>query len=71
MKLKKSKDQDLNLRRGFFFATGLLLVLLIIYILLEWKTPEDNDGYDISSLSYKELIYKNKKQDIEKIHILL
>lgn len=47
MKLKKNRDKDLNLKRGLYFVIGLLLILLLIYIALEWKTADDNDGYDL------------------------
>ncbi|MFS4494933.1 hypothetical protein [Maribacter sp. 2308TA10-17] len=47
MKLKKNPKKDLNLKRGMYFVIGLLLVLLLIYIALEWKSIDNNGGYDI------------------------
>ena len=58
MKLKKSNHKNLNLKRGFYFIIGLLIALILTYIVLEWKTEDDTNGYDISSLSNK----KNRMQ---------
>ena len=55
MKPKKSPDKDLNRKRGFYFVLVLLLLLALLYFALEWKTEDDNGGYDISSSSIKEI----------------
>ena len=47
MRLKKNPKKDLNLKRGLYFVIGLLFLLALIYIALEWKTISDNDGYDL------------------------
>ena len=47
MKLKKHPEKDLNMRKGLYFVIGLLLVLLMIYIALEWKTAIDTNGFDL------------------------
>lgn len=47
MKLKKNPDKDLNLKRGLYFAIGILFILLLIYIALEWRSADDSDGYDL------------------------
>ena len=47
MKAKKNPKKDLNLKRGLYFVIGLLFLLALIYIALEWKTISDNDGYDL------------------------
>lgn len=51
MRLKKNPKKDLNLKRGLYFVLGLLLILALIYIALEWKTPDDNGGYDVGANS--------------------
>ena len=63
MKLKKINHKNLKLKRKFYFIIGLLIALILTYIFLEWKTEDDTNGYDISSLS-------NKKQDAEENHTL-
>lgn len=40
MELKKNPKNDLNKRSGVYFAIGLLTVLLLAYVALEWKTYE-------------------------------
>jgi len=47
MKIKKNPKKDLNLKRGLYFVIVLLLILALIYIALEWKTFDDNGGYDV------------------------
>lgn len=56
MKPKKNSDKDLKLKRGLYFVLGLLLILLLIYIVLEWKTTNDTNGYEIGSLPNKEIL---------------
>lgn len=38
MELKKNPKKDLNRNSGMYFATGLLLVLMLSYVALEWKS---------------------------------
>lgn len=59
MRLKKNPHKDLNRKRGLYFILGLLLILALIYITLEWKTEDDNKGYDVGSFPDKELIKKD------------
>lgn len=59
MRLKKNHDKDLNRKRGLYFILGLLLILALIYIALEWKTEDDNKGYDVGSFPNKELKTKD------------
>jgi protein TonB len=47
MALKKNPEKDLNLKKGLYFVIGLLLVLILIYIALEWKTALDTNGFDL------------------------
>lgn len=47
MRPKKNPDKDLNLKRGLYFVIALLVVLLLIYIALEWKTTIDTNGFDL------------------------
>jgi len=47
MKPKKNFTKDLNRKRGLFFILVLAILLTLLYVALEWKTPFDNGGYDI------------------------
>jgi protein TonB len=47
MRLKKNEDQDLNRKRVLYFVLGLAVILMLIYIALEWKTEDDNHDYDV------------------------
>lgn len=38
MELKKNPKKDLNQHIGIYFATGMLLVLTLTYVALEWKS---------------------------------
>ncbi len=40
MELKKNPKKDINNRSGVYFAIGLVAVMLLAYIALEWKTYE-------------------------------
>ncbi len=46
MEPKKNPRKDLNQNKGIYFALGMLLVLTVTYIALEWKTPINSHGYD-------------------------
>jgi protein TonB len=48
MELKKNPKKDLNKRSGLYFVFGLLLVLLLAFVALEWKTFENESIYDTS-----------------------
>ncbi len=48
MKPKKNPKNDLNRKSGLYFAFGLLLVLLLAFVALEWKTYNNGHEYDIS-----------------------
>lgn len=63
MKLKKNHDKNINQKRNLFFVIALLVILLLIYIALEWKTTETNNGYDISCFS-KQIIPENHSSTI-------
>lgn len=40
MELKKNPKKDINNRSGVYFAIGLVTVMLLAYVALEWKTYE-------------------------------
>jgi len=48
MKLKKNPKKDINKRSGVYFAFGLVLVMLLTYVALEWKTYEQEAVYDLA-----------------------
>lgn len=48
MELKKNPKKDLNKRSGLYFVFGLLLVLLLAFVALEWKTFEPETIYNTS-----------------------
>jgi len=45
MKLKKNPNKDINKRSGVYFAIGLVIVMLLSYMALEWKTYEKPNTY--------------------------
>lgn len=45
MKQKKNPNKDINKRSGVYFAIGLVTVLLLAYVALEWKTYEKPNTY--------------------------
>lgn len=45
MELKKNPKKDINNRSGVYFAIGLVAVMLLAYVALEWKTYEKSDSY--------------------------
>ncbi len=45
MELKKNPRKDINKRSGLYFAFGLVLVMLLSYVALEWKTYDKTDIY--------------------------
>ncbi|MFX0557529.1 energy transducer TonB [Maribacter sp. CXY002] len=48
MELKKNPKKDLNKRSGVYFVFGLLLVLLLAFVALEWKTFDPETIYETS-----------------------
>lgn len=48
MELKKNPRKDINKRSGLYFAFGLVLVMLLSYVALEWKTYEPEASYDVA-----------------------
>lgn len=46
MELKKNPKKDINNKSGVYFAIGLVTVMLLAYVALEWKTYETD--YDIN-----------------------
>lgn len=48
MKPKKNPKKDLNKKSGLFFVLGLMLLLGLAFVALEWKTYEPNSIYDVS-----------------------
>lgn len=48
MKPKKNPKKDLNRNSGLYFVTGLLLVLVMAFVALEWRTYDDGHDYDTS-----------------------
>ncbi|PIB30389.1 energy transducer TonB [Maribacter sp. 4G9] len=48
MKPKKNPEKDLNKKSSLFFVFGLLLVLGLALIALEWKSYEPKSIYDVS-----------------------
>lgn len=65
MRRKKHFIKDLNQKRGLFFALGLVIILATTYLAFEWKTPEDNDGYQLDSDSNKEILEKDSSVILE------
>ncbi len=45
MELKKNPNKDINKRSGVYFAIGLVTVMLLSYVALEWKTYEKPNTY--------------------------
>lgn len=45
MELKKNPKKDLTSKSGLYFAIGLVTVMLLAYVALEWKTYEKSDVY--------------------------
>ncbi|MGB6152299.1 MAG: TonB family protein [Pricia sp.] len=56
MEPKKNPSKDLNRKSGLYFAIGLMLVLLMAFAALEWKTYDNAGGYDVSMNVQDELV---------------
>lgn len=56
MEPKKNPKKDLNGKSGLYFAIGLMLVLLLVFVALEWKTYDNGHKYDTSMNVQDELI---------------
>lgn len=48
MELKKNPKKDLNKKSGQYFLFGLLMVLMLVFIALEWKSYDTLDDYDVA-----------------------
>jgi protein TonB len=48
MELKKNPKKDLNKNSSLYFVFGLLMVMLLTFAALEWKTYESGAIYDLS-----------------------
>ena len=46
MELKKNPKKDLNRNRGLYFVSGLLLIMLLTYCALEWKSYDQVNQYE-------------------------
>ncbi len=55
MKIKKNPKKDLNPKSGLHFAVGMLLVLMLTYVALEWKSFYDEPDIEISMIPDDEL----------------
>ena len=71
MKSKKHRKKDINRNSGIYFLSGLVLVLLLTYIALEWKTYDQNKEWDISIEMAKDImdepdIVIRKKKELPK-----
>ena len=56
MEPKKNPKKDLSRKSGIYFAIGLMLVLLMAFVALEWKTYENDPEYDTAMNVQDELI---------------
>ena len=54
MKPKKNLQQDLNKNSTTYFVFGLLIVLTMVYVALEWKSFE-SDIYIDQAMNTKEI----------------
>lgn len=54
MKLKKNPNNDLNNNRKLFFSTGLMLVLSLTYVALEWKTYDHQECYCLDGMNFED-----------------
>ncbi|WP_430909017.1 energy transducer TonB [Maribacter sp. 2-571] len=65
MEQKKNPKADLNRNRGLFFITGLVLVMALAYIALEWKTYEtttyDTVGLNVADDLWEEVPFMEFK----------
>lgn len=46
MELKKNPKADLTKNSGLYFVAGLVLVMLLTYVALEWKTYDEDNAFD-------------------------
>lgn len=74
MKPKKNPKKDLNGNSSLYFVLGLLLVMLLTFVALEWKTYEPDTIYDVSmNVTESEIeeepveIYKIEKPKIKQV----
>lgn len=59
MELKKNPKKDINTRSGVYFAFGLVLVLLLAFVALEWKTYDTSYNPDIGINAIDDTIHEN------------
>ncbi len=59
MEHKKNPKKDINSRSGVYFAFGLVLVLLLAFVALEWKTYDTKYDPDIGMNTLDEVIYED------------
>ena len=53
MEPKKIPKKDLNKNSGIYFVTGLLFVLLLTFVAMEWKTY-DKSTYDLTEMNVED-----------------
>ena len=51
MELKKTRQADMEQRRTTGFLLGLIFVLSLCYVALEWNSTPSDDGFDPIDLS--------------------
>lgn len=56
MRPKKNPGSDINRNRSIYFLIGLMIVLMMTYIALEWKSYATDDQWDLQAIYEKELI---------------
>lgn len=59
MKPKKNPQKDLNRKSSLYFVFGLLLVLAMVFVALEWKTYDHDYNYSVSLRQIDESIDEN------------
>ncbi|WP_339841221.1 energy transducer TonB [uncultured Maribacter sp.] len=65
MKPKKNPQKDLNKNSTTYFVFGLLLVLSMVYVALEWKTFEPEINYDYSMNTPEGIIEEEPVKDFK------
>lgn len=59
MEPKKNPKNDLNKKSGQYFLFGLLMVLILVFIALEWKTYDSLADYDVALNNIDESIIED------------
>lgn len=65
MRPKKNFSNDLNRKRSLYFVLGLFVLLLLVYIILEWKTAHDTQGYDLGTYPNQEINKEDSSMVLE------